>query len=312
MTKNEQFKVCTRCFTYNQAQYIEDALNGFCIQQTNFPVVYVIVDDASTDGEPEVIKRYLAEYFDTDNQAIARREEADGYQLIFAQHKTNNNCFFAVLFLKYNHYHLRKLKFEYIKEWHEQAEYIALNEGDDYWIDPLKLQKQADFMDSHPQHSLCFCAHKELLPSGSFEDVLRYDKEIEECPMEDIILGGGGYMATNSMFYRNSMNVPYSTWAIGCPIGDLPMMLTLAARGKVGYLSDIMCVYRISAVGSWSEMMRSSFKKRRTHYKAILKMWHQFDKWSGRQYHRFVSEKIRLNRNNYYKSVLAYIKNKLF
>ena len=59
------FKVCVRCMTYNQASYIEDALNGFCIQQTSFPFVCCILDDASTDGEPEVIKKYLRKFSST-------------------------------------------------------------------------------------------------------------------------------------------------------------------------------------------------------------------------------------------------------
>ena len=60
------FLVCARCFTYNHAPYIEDAMNGFCMQQTHFPYVCVIVDDASTDGESEVIKNYLQTHFDLD------------------------------------------------------------------------------------------------------------------------------------------------------------------------------------------------------------------------------------------------------
>ena len=67
------FLVCVRSYTYNHAPYIEDAMNGFSMQQTNFPFVCVIVDDASTDGEPEVIMNYLNCHFDLDNETIVRK-----------------------------------------------------------------------------------------------------------------------------------------------------------------------------------------------------------------------------------------------
>ena len=150
------FKICVRCTTYNQSSYIEDALNGFTMQETNFPYVCTILDDASTDGEQEVIKKYLQEHFDLDNRSVVRNEETDDYVLTFAQHKTNRNCYFAVLFLKYNHYSIKKAKDQYIKEWLD-VKYIALCEGDDYWIDPYKLQKQVDYLESHPNCTMVCC-----------------------------------------------------------------------------------------------------------------------------------------------------------
>ena len=92
------FLVCIRCFTFNHAPYIEDAMNGFCMQDASFPFVCTIVDDASTDGEQEVIKAYLQKHFDIDDPSIARNEETDDYVLVFARHKTNKNCFFSVFF----------------------------------------------------------------------------------------------------------------------------------------------------------------------------------------------------------------------
>lgn len=289
---NENYMVYVSCLTYNQFSYIEEALDGFCTQQTDFPFVCGIIDDASTDDEPLIIQRYLDDHFDLQDESVVQREETEDYYRVFAQHKTNKNCFFVVVFLKYNHFRLKKSKVSYVSGWRDVAKYIALCEGDDYWIDPLKLQKQVDFMEAHPKHSLCFCANQRLLPSG--ENILdkRYDSDVEICPMKDIILGGGGFMATNSMFYRQSMYVPYTTWVTNCPIGDLPMMLTLAHNGFVGYLADVMCVYRVAAEGSWSQRMGASFKTRIKHRKQIKKMWHQFDKWSGRSYHKYVIRKM--------------------
>ena len=303
MNKQEKYDwmVYVCCFTYNHGPYIEETLNGFTMQKTTFPYVCCIVDDASTDGEQEVVKNYLNEYFDLEDGKIVRHEETDDYISIFARHKANKNCFFAVFYLKYNHYK-KKRRAPYLSRWCDRAKYTALCEGDDYWIESEKLQRQVGFMECHPEHSLCFCAHRELFPSGQTKDVVRYVENNEICPIEDVIVGGGDYMATNSMFYRNSLYVPYTTWAHGCPVGDLPLMLTLAHMGKVGYMADVMCVYRKSVVGSWSERKASSWKFRRNHYHAMIEMWHQFDEWSDRKYHETILKKIRKNMVNHYKS----------
>ena len=287
---NGSFKVYVSCMTYNQSAYIKDALDGFCKQQTSFPFVCGIIDDASTDGEAKVIRDYLDEHFELSDSTVVKRDETDDYLRIFARHKDNKNCFFAVVFLKYNHYRKRS-KDPYVAEWKEKAQYIALCEGDDFWIDPNKLLKQVNFMECHPEHSLCFCAHKELYITGRVVLNQRYDSDKDVCPIEDIILGGGGYMATNSMLFRRSLYVPYQSWAEGCPVGDLPTMLSLSNQGKVGYLSDVMCVHRHLSKGSWTSIMASSLKRRRNHNKAIIRMWKQFDRWSDRRYHSLVLKK---------------------
>lgn len=298
----EKIAVYVDCITFNHSLYIKNAMDGFCLQKTVFPYVCGIIDDHSTDGESEVILNYLEENFDLGDDIVMRKEETKDYVRIFAQHKTNKNCYFVVVLLKYNHYQAKKEKRIYTAEWIRQAKYCAFCEGDDYWIDSLKLQKQLDFMELHPEHSLCFCANQELLPSGEIRVVKRYERDLEVCPMNDIILGGGGFMATNSIFFRISLYVPYQTWAVNSPIGDLPIMLTLANNGLVGYLADIMCVYRVAAIGSWSSRVGASNRLLRKHHYDILRIWHQFDEWSGRKYHQIVKRKIQKNRMEYLRS----------
>ena len=150
-----KYLVRVNCMTFNQSSYIEDALNGFCMQETTFPFVCLIMDDASTDGEPEVIKNYLQQHFNLDDEAVVIKDESDDCIRVFAQHVTNKNCYFAVVFLKYNHYSIKKPKLPYYKNL-GNVKYIALCEGDDYWTDPLKLQKQVDFLESHEEYSMCF------------------------------------------------------------------------------------------------------------------------------------------------------------
>jgi glycosyltransferase involved in cell wall biosynthesis len=153
--KSYQWKVCVKCYTYNQSIYIIDAMNGFTMQQTDFPFVCCIVDDCSTDGEQEVIMNYLQDNFDLEDESVVRNEETEDYVLCFAQHKTNQNCYFAVFYLKYNHYSIKKTKAPYFKEWKNDTKYLAICEGDDYWIDKQKLQIQVDFLDAHPNINMC-------------------------------------------------------------------------------------------------------------------------------------------------------------
>lgn len=140
------YMVRVSCMTYNHANYITDALNGFVIQQTSFPFVCTIIDDASTDGEQEVIERFVNEHFDMQDLSVAYEKETADCHVTFAQHKTNRNCYFAVVYLKENHYH-KKSKAPYVKDW-SNTKYVALCEGDDYWTDPLKLQKQVDILEA--------------------------------------------------------------------------------------------------------------------------------------------------------------------
>ena len=128
----EQFKVAVRCITYNHSRYIEEAMNGFCMQQTDFPFVCVIVDDASTDGEQDVIRGYLQTNFNIADSSGMQTEETEDYIAIFARHKTNVNCFWAVFFLNNNHYQIRKSKEPYFDKYGKTVEYVAFCEGDDY------------------------------------------------------------------------------------------------------------------------------------------------------------------------------------
>ena len=147
----DSFKLYVCCFTFNHSRFIEDTMNGFCIQQTNFPYVCIIVDDASTDGEQDIIQNYIEQHFAINNEKKVRKVETKDYVMTFVQHRDNLNCFFAVYLLKYNHYSIHKSKMQYYAEFANNVSYSALCEGDDYWIDPHKLQIQFDYMESHSE-----------------------------------------------------------------------------------------------------------------------------------------------------------------
>jgi glycosyltransferase involved in cell wall biosynthesis len=129
------------------------------MQQTDFPFVCAIVDDASTDGEQIVLRGYLNANFDLQDKSVSYEKDTEYGHVTFARHKTNENCFFAVTYLKENHYSQKKPKVQYLTEWMD-AKYIALCEGDDYWTDPQKLQKQVSFLEEHLDYSLCCHRYK--------------------------------------------------------------------------------------------------------------------------------------------------------
>ena len=301
---NSKYKVWVRCMTFNHSDYIQDALKGFCMQQTSFPFVCTIVDDASTDGEQEIIKAYLQKCFDLNDSSLVRKEETEDYSLIFARHKENVNCFFAVYFLKYNHYSIKKSKSPYLEEWND-TKYCALCEGDDYWCSPHKLQCQVDFLESHPNHSLCFHAHYGLSTNGLKKEIHRYDENKEICLMEHMIRGGG-FMATASMLYVGKLKDDWPEWAQKAPVGDAPLMLVLAERGFVGYINEVMCCYRVAVPGSWSERMFKDRHMRKEVFKRIIQYKKGFDKWSCYKYHKCVKKAIAYSYIRYYIASLPF------
>ena len=244
---NYNYLVCVRCFTFNHTKYITEALNGFCMQETTFPYICTIVDDASTDGEQDVIRNYLQKNFALEDKSTVRDEETDDYKLLFAQHKTNKNCFFAVLYLKYNHYSnpaIKSRKFKYISEWHDNAKYSALCEGDDYWTDPMKLQKQVDFMETHPDYGMIYTGHRRYIQKES-----RFvEGHNESQDFNDLLFANK--IATHTVMLRMSLWNDYykeiepiakqRRWKMG----DTPLWLYIMAHSKTHYLPDITGVYR--------------------------------------------------------------------
>lgn len=255
------FLVSVRCISYNHAPYIKDCMNGFIMQETNFPYVCVIDDDASTDGEPEVINNYLAEHFNLDDEDVVKKEETDDYHMIFAQHKTNKNCFFAVFFLNYNHYSIRKSRDKYVEKYIDGAKYIALCEGDDYWIDPLKLQKQVDFMENNQNCSLVYNRTKRYSERKKIflSDNDNYEQS-QYVRAKDIIEEGGLFVSTCSMLYLKSVIENYPQFCIKCHVGDYPLAIMCAMKGDVYYLNEAMSVYRVDNSNSWVGKQQSEKK----------------------------------------------------
>lgn len=261
---NNKWLLCVRCYTYNHSRYIADALNGFVMQQTDFPFVCAIIDDASTDGEQIVLREYLNVNFDLQDKAVSYEKDNDYGHVTFARHKTNKNCFFAVTYLNENHYSQRIPKIQYLAEWMD-AKYIALCEGDDYWTDPKKLQKQVDFLESHPDFSLCCHRFKRYYENTDTWGDDYVTEPFAKHPNED------GLVVTNienfrtrftwtlTLCYRKAVadEIVWHPYILGRR--DFTFHYHLLKAGKGYCFADYMGVYRINSGGVWQRM--SSFDK---------------------------------------------------
>lgn len=280
---SETATVYIYCVAYNHERYIRQCLDSFVMQQTNFKFVAVVHDDASTDHTADIIREYAANYPDIIHPIIETENQYSKHDGSLTRIMEENTL---------------------------SGEYVAMCDGDDYWTDPLKLQKQYDLMESHPEYSLCFHAHINQYSDGS---------KIEIRPtiikafytIEDAILSGGGFMATSSMFYRARYLREER-----CPafrrqsrVGDLPRMLFHASKGQLGYIDEAMSVYRAGSAGSWNSS-NSTWKVRRQHFKATQRMYKEFDEYTHYQYHKVIVRKNWLNlKGHWRRNFKFFIKN---
>lgn len=244
--RHQKFKVCVRCFTFNQAKYITDAMDGFCNQQTDFPFVCCIVDDASTDGEQTVISNYLNEHFDVSNKDVAYNKETEYAWITFAQHTENKNCYFAVLFLKHNHYSIKKPKIPYLVEWRDNCEYEALCEGDDYWTCSTKLAHQVQILDSNSTYTLVHSKARIY-----YQEQNKFAGTVGKGFIKPIDLFLNNNICTLSTCYRVKLFDKYEeeigpfalirNWRLG----DFPCWLWMQQYGNCIFWDEEVAVYRV-------------------------------------------------------------------
>lgn len=227
---NQRPLVSVMTKAYNHELYIRDCLEGFLKQKTNFPVEYIIHDDASTDHTADIIREYYEKRPDLFHVIIQRENQ-------FSQKKPTSPWIYEMT----------------------QGKYIAVCEGDDYWIDPLKLQKQFDFMEANTNYSFCF--HNAIIQNmrtGKMETMNKRKIKSNMLQLGGIMSNGGGGIPSASMFYRKDKRENFMIYAKNCPVGDFPLKICLAHNGKVHYFHETMSVYRLFSRGSWSE--RNEFK----------------------------------------------------
>lgn len=271
----ESILVSILCITYNQKEYIKSALDGFVHQETDFAFEIIVHDDASTDGTTEIIKEYAEKY-----PALIRPlyEEENQYS------KGNS---------------IAKIMFPEIR-----GRYVAFCEGDDYWCDVHKLQKQVNIMREHP--SAVACVHNawalNCLTGKKTKFSIKEDDGI--LSTEDIIQWGNrGYATASLLLKKEYLFIPAEFQMTN--VGDYPSAVYTALQGEIYYLKDCMSVYRFNASGSWTVKMTNDFLTYRRLILDMNRMLQYADDYSNGKYHEVISEKIHLNCYNLsYKEIL--------
>jgi len=246
------------CMTYNHAPYIRDAIEGFLAQKTSFSFEIVIHDDASTDGTIEIIQEYEAKY----------------------PHLITTIC------REENIYHLpnRMDVLSETKRKFVSGKYVALCEGDDYWTDPYKLQKQVDYME----------AHAECMMTVHNADRIDFSKN-ETYPMspfsesgilsaEQIIMQRNGIIPSASYVLRKECMCLEGIFA-KCGIGDWPTQLYALTKGYIYYFDDVMSVYRYMHTGSWTERTVTFNKNNLLHCLKMIMFLRKYNEYTDYEYH---------------------------
>jgi len=243
----QMWKVCINCATYNHSLYIENAMHGFCKQQTKFPFVAIIVDDASTDGAQNVIRNYLQDFFIMEDSICSETED---YLHLFARHRININCYFAVYLLKSNHYSINRSKSPYYNKYNN-AKYIALCEGDDYWIVNDKLQRQVEFLESHNNYSMVYTAFQTVNQEGDIIERENYERMMQRSRSGDILpmlLETNFILTCTTIFRRDIFDQP---WYQGLSFAhDYTLFLTASICGYCAYFPERMSAYRKNPNGA--------------------------------------------------------------
>lgn len=212
------------CVTYNHEPYIKACLDSFLIQKCNFKYEILIHDDASTDNTQEIIKIYQEKYPEIIKPIL---------QVENQRSKLGGGI---------------NPRFNYPRA---QGKYIALCEGDDYWTDPLKLQKQVDFLESNPSYS--FVSGNTIIKKNSKETPLTQNFNLIQ--FEDMLEGNKLGTNTCTLCFRKD-SLPNDCLAIisKAPYGDWATTLLLLKQGNGHFLQDILGVYRLHDKGIWSSL----------------------------------------------------------
>ena len=254
------------CITYNHVTYIEDALKGFLGQRGTVSYEVVVFDDASTDGTSDILRKYANIYPEILHVFIAKKN-------IYRNRK-------------------RKQILDSIKNVFH-GKYIALCEGDDYWIDPYKLQYQYDYMEKHRKCTLFLhnaiwqnCENGEVFAGNTYPC-----KNSTKVSAEQLIMLYKMHPATASFFYRKDMLYAPEFFCVG-PVGDYTRMLYLYTMGYIHYSSRIMSVYRWRSIGSSTSRMSQDAYMDFRHKIGMIIFLLRYDRYTNGKYQVWINNRI--------------------
>lgn len=258
---NDKILVSIRCLVYNHEPYLCQCLEGFVMQKTNFRFEAIVHDDASTDGSATIIREYAEKYpdiikpiYETENQYSKR----DGSLTRI----TNAAC---------------------------RGKYIAICEGDDYWIDPQKLQKQVDFLEAHPDYLLCGTNGLILWDNGTnAPEYFNRNFTSRELMPEDVI--GKWPFPTASLMYRRELFALLDSFKCRTYNGDIRIILVALANGRIWSLADITTVYRKNNdANSSTNRIKAKKDHGEFYFGQMIKLYSSYDIYTDHRFKDFIN-----------------------
>jgi glycosyltransferase involved in cell wall biosynthesis len=202
---------------YNHAKFIAQTLDSILAQETNFAYEIIVGDDGSKDNTAQILREYQARFPDQIRLLLHEKNLGGGGKL-------------------------NALSTDAIAE----GKYICPVDGDDYWTSPHKLQKQVDFLETHPDCSMCFHNAQIVWEDGSHPSSLLNGPDQKEISTVDDLIGETEiwFIATSSIMFRKGLFETYPDWFFRSKSGDIPRTVLWAKHGNIGYLPEVMSVYR--------------------------------------------------------------------
>ena len=252
--------------THNHAPFIAQAIESVLMQKTDFPFDILLHDDASTDGTADICREYAARYPETIT-LIAQTEN---------QYRKDRRIQSHILIPKVS------------------AKYTAILDGDDYWTDPEKLQKQVGYLEAHPDCTLCVGAANVVDVRGNVVGRTAPYRENRKVDPNDMIRKGGGFTATNTIVMPTQLLKDLPAFADVIEAEDIPFQLLGALSGYAWYIADTLMAYRQAVPGSWSTRQYASGMGTRIRTsRDIIAINEGYDAFSGGKYHDAFVEAIR-------------------
>jgi glycosyltransferase involved in cell wall biosynthesis len=252
-------KVSILVLAYNHEPYITQAINSVLMQEVDFDYEVVIGEDASSDRTREIVLDLQGKYPDKIRPMLRDRDLSERDRARGLGGKTNFvQCLQAC-----------------------QGQYIALLDGDDYWTDTHKLQKQVNFLDTHPDFAICCHNVTVFYEDGSKEPANLIPPDHREVStIEDLFSVNS--IPTCSTIFRRGLFGELPDWFFGLKLGDWPLHVMNAQYGKIRYFSEAMAAYRVHGRGVWSS--RSPVSQRFE----LIKMLDHLDAYLGYKYKKQV------------------------
>lgn len=261
---NSDVVVSVFCLTYNHEQFIEKCLQGFVMQKTNFKFEVLVHDDASTDNTAAIVSDYAVRYPNIIKPILQKENQYSKGQGI-----------------------TRTILLPLAK-----GEYLAWCEGDDYWTDEYKLQKQYDFLNNNKDYSLCVHRTAFKYLRYNYERIVPESPKEKDWTVEDIIKYGGGCFATNSLMIKKSVYMAQPACFRVKGFADFQMFIFGALNGKCRCLSDVMSVYNHGTPNSYSERNRKNKEKQIESLLEFIKLYRKIDNYTLYKYTKVIQEKI--------------------